>query len=102
YGICCFFFQAGVGIRDWSVTGVQTCALPIFLQVPGEEREHVYHRLYSPRKYRNENILVVGGGNSAVEAALTLSEQNTVCLSYREIGRASCRERGKIERYLLS
>src|SRR5262249_56344056 len=31
---CCsnfFFFQAEDGIRDWSVTGVQTCALPIFL-----------------------------------------------------------------------
>src|SRR5437016_9670498 len=27
-----FFFQAEDGIRDWSVTGVQTCALPIFLQ----------------------------------------------------------------------
>src|SRR5437016_7553499 len=26
---CCFFFQAEDGIRDWSVTGVQTCALPI-------------------------------------------------------------------------
>src|SRR5437016_10801171 len=25
-----FFFQAGDGIRYWSVTGVQTCALPIF------------------------------------------------------------------------
>src|SRR5262249_56192822 len=27
---CLFFFQAEDGIRDWSVTGVQTCALPIF------------------------------------------------------------------------
>src|SRR5437016_11696164 len=27
---CFFFFQAEDGIRDWSVTGVQTCALPIF------------------------------------------------------------------------
>src|SRR5438093_4097166 len=26
---CYFFFQAEDGIRDWSVTGVQTCALPI-------------------------------------------------------------------------
>src|SRR5262249_56615815 len=26
---CFFFFQAEAGIRDWSVTGVQTCALPI-------------------------------------------------------------------------
>src|SRR5438093_11133207 len=27
--MCLFFFQAEDGIRDWSVTGVQTCALPI-------------------------------------------------------------------------
>src|SRR5258706_1141393 len=27
---CSFFFQAEDGIRDWSVTGVQTCALPIY------------------------------------------------------------------------
>ena len=27
--VCFFFFQAEDGIRDWSVTGVQTCALPI-------------------------------------------------------------------------
>ena len=56
---------------------------PRKLDVDGEDREHVYHRLYSPRKYKNEQILVVGGGNSAVEAAITLSEQNKVFLSYR-------------------
>src|SRR5262249_58778730 len=28
--LLCFFFQAEDGIRDWSVTGVQTCALPIW------------------------------------------------------------------------
>src|SRR5215213_11975783 len=27
-----FFFQAEDGIRDWSVTGVQTCALPILIR----------------------------------------------------------------------
>ena len=31
----CFFFQAEDGIRDRDVTGVQTCALPIFLQRGG-------------------------------------------------------------------
>lgn len=56
---------------------------PRKLNVPGEQRERVYHRLYSPRKYKGENLLVVGGGNSAVEAAVTLSEQNKVYLSYR-------------------
>src|SRR5690554_6101735 len=30
--VCFFFFQAEDGIRDADVTGVQTCALPIFLQ----------------------------------------------------------------------
>ncbi|MEK7726891.1 MAG: NAD(P)-binding domain-containing protein, partial [candidate division KSB1 bacterium] len=54
---------------------------PRKLKVKGEEREHVYHMLYSPRKYKNENLIVVGGGNSAVEAAITLSEQNKVYLS---------------------
>ncbi|MFQ5647221.1 MAG: NAD(P)-binding domain-containing protein [bacterium] len=57
---------------------------PRKLKVKGEEQEQVYHRLYSPRHYRNENILVVGGGNSAIEAALTLAEENKVTLSYRK------------------
>ncbi len=56
---------------------------PRKLGIPGEEQEKVYHRLYSPRHYRDENILVVGGGNSAIEAALVLSEQNNVILSCR-------------------
>jgi NosR/NirI family nitrous oxide reductase transcriptional regulator len=57
--------------------------IPRQLGVPGEEQEWVYHRLYSPRHYKDEDILVVGGGNSAVEAALTLSEQNRVRLCHR-------------------
>src|SRR5438309_11346930 len=32
-----FFFQAEDGIRDGTVTGVQTCALPIFLSTQGDE-----------------------------------------------------------------
>ena len=57
---------------------------PRKLGVPGEDLEQVYHRLYSPKKYQGEDILVVGGGNSAVEAALTLSTSNRVVLSYRK------------------
>lgn len=56
---------------------------PRRLGVPGEDRERVYHRLYSPRKYHDEEILVVGGGNSAIEAALVLCERNKVVVSYR-------------------
>ena len=56
---------------------------PRHLGVPGEEQEWVYHRLYSPRHYKDEDVVVVGAGNSAVEAALTLSEQNRVRLCNR-------------------
>ncbi|MBL8295146.1 MAG: NAD(P)-binding domain-containing protein [Bryobacterales bacterium] len=56
---------------------------PRRLVVPGEDRSNVYHRLYSPKLYQEQNILVVGGGNSAVEAALALCAQNYVTLSYR-------------------
>src|SRR5205807_7842631 len=39
YFIVCFFFQAEDGIRDYKVTGVQTCALPIFQHFwPNETR----------------------------------------------------------------
>src|SRR5258706_3853801 len=36
--LCLFFFQAEDGIRDWSVTGVQTCALPISAAREGRSR----------------------------------------------------------------
>src|SRR2546430_15135310 len=38
---CCFFFQAEDGIRDLTVTGVQTCALPIFLFTPEAQTRDV-------------------------------------------------------------
>ena len=57
---------------------------PRKLGVAGEDQERVYHRLYSPQHYVDENILIVGGGNSAVEAALVLGEKNRVTLSYRK------------------
>ncbi|MEE9126450.1 MAG: NAD(P)-binding domain-containing protein [Planctomycetota bacterium] len=62
---------------------------PRKLGVPGEELEQVYHRLYAPTQYEGEDIIVVGGGNSAVEAALVLAKRNRVLLSYRkgEFGR---------------
>ena len=37
-----FFFQAEDGIRDWSVTGVQTCALPIYKHNSCHSIAHVF------------------------------------------------------------
>src|SRR5256885_3821280 len=41
YVLCFFFFQAEDGIRDYKVTGVQTCALPICPRVPGIFHPHL-------------------------------------------------------------
>ena len=57
---------------------------PRKLEVPGEEKEKVAYRLLEPELIHDRNILVVGGGDSAVEAAILLSEENNnVSLSYR-------------------
>src|SRR5438093_6089704 len=45
---CVFFFQAEDGIRDWSVTGVQTCALPIYLRSAGRAKIKSSERLSNP------------------------------------------------------
>ncbi len=47
---------------------------PRWLGVPGEDRPRIYHRLYGPSHYRDEQVVVVGGGNSAVEAAIALAD----------------------------
>jgi thioredoxin reductase (NADPH) len=56
---------------------------PRKLNVPGEMKEKVAYRLLEPEDISGKNILVVGGGDSAVESALLLSDQNSVVLSYR-------------------
>lgn len=57
---------------------------PRKLGVPGENKGKVYYRLLEPELIHNQNILVVGGGDSAVESAMLLAdESNRVTLSYR-------------------
>lgn len=56
---------------------------PRKLNVPGEETEKVTYRLLEPDEIKNKKILIVGGGDSAIESALLLADQNKVTLSYR-------------------
>jgi thioredoxin reductase (NADPH) len=71
---------------------------------PGEKSEKVAYRLLEPEKYHDQHILVVGGGDSAVESALALSEQpgNTVHLSYRgeSIFRIKDGNRERLDRFV--
>ncbi len=56
---------------------------PRKLNVPGENKEKVAYRLLDPEDLSGKNIIVVGGGDSAIESALLLDDQNHVTLSYR-------------------
>lgn len=58
---------------------------PRRLGVPGEQLPHVVYSLDDPVQYRGRRVLVVGGGDSAIEAALELSRHGSasVVLSYR-------------------
>jgi NosR/NirI family nitrous oxide reductase transcriptional regulator len=55
------------------------------LDVPGETLDKVYHRLYDPNDFHQKQVLVVGGGDSAVESAIALGMAGAaVTLSYRK------------------
>jgi len=58
---------------------------PRKLDVPGENKQKVSYRLLEPEIIHNKNILIVGGGDSAIESAMLLVEENNnVTLSYRK------------------
>src|SRR2546430_5823053 len=91
---CDFFFQAEDGIRDLTVTGVQTCALPILgvgtVAVEGERRD----RGCAARQRPRDSLWARDYVPCAVARDVQVSVQRDLRGQRRaEIGRASCRER---------
>ena len=74
---------------------------PRRLGVPGEDLPKVVYRLIDPEQYRNQHVVVVGGGDSALEAAIAIAEQpgTTVTLSYRSeaFGRGKPKNRDRLK-----
>src|SRR5256885_3795828 len=88
----CFFFQAEDGIRDYKVTGVQTCALPILAATLVELEDKL-------RLAIDEVERIVRGDSHTVcihedlFAPVVDQLAGLVVHAVRKIGRASCRER---------
>lgn len=71
---------------------------PRRLGVPGEDLSKVAYRLLEPTEFNGKDVLVVGGGNSAVECAIALADQascNSVSISYRRPAFGRCRAENK-------
>ena len=72
---------------------------PRTLGVPGEEKTKVVYRLIDPEQYKNQHVLVVGGGDSALEAAVSIAEEagTTVSISYRSEAFSRAKEKNRIK-----
>jgi putative YpdA family bacillithiol system oxidoreductase len=84
------------------VLSIGTRGKPRTLQVPGENLPKVFALLEDPDEWQGRNVLVVGGGDSACEAALALADAGAkVTISYRGRGfnRAQPKNKQSIERY---
>jgi thioredoxin reductase len=84
------------------VLSIGTRGKPRTLQVPGENLPKIFSLLEDPDVWNGRNVLVVGGGDSAVEAALALADSGArVIISYRGKGfnRAQPKNKSTVERY---
>src|SRR2546430_5872118 len=86
-----FFFQAEDGIRDLTVTGVQTCALPIIVDAPEATTDRPVTNvnvLGASQRWREQLQVLSGAATSTIPAS-----NAKYIYPGTQIGRASCRER---------
>ncbi len=71
---------------------------PRKLDVPGEETPKVVYRLIDAAQYRSQAVLVVGGGDSALEAAIALADEpgTRVTLSYRSTAFSRVKQKNRL------
>lgn len=82
-----FLVRTAAG-EEWQaervVVAIGTRGNPRKLGVPGEELPHVRSRLVDPAEHQDQDILVVGAGDSALEVAIALAADNRVSLLVRK------------------
>lgn len=97
-------FHVKTGVSEYRARAILLAigrrGTPRKLGVPGEEQTKVVYRLIDPSQYKNQHVLIVGGGDSALEAAISIAEEagTTVTLSYRSeaFSRAKEKNRNKV------
>lgn len=74
---------------------------PRKLNIPGEDAAHVSYSLIDPEQFNGKRVIVIGGGDSALEAAMAMAEKQAaqVVLAYRgaSFSRAKPANRNKVE-----
>jgi thioredoxin reductase (NADPH) len=98
-------FQITTSKAEYSASALLLClgrrGTPRKLGVEGEQLPKVVYRLIDPGQYRDQHVLVVGGGDSALEAATSIAEEagSQVTLSYRSdsFSRAKPKNREKVD-----
>jgi len=99
------YFDIASSGQEYTAQRVLLClgrrGTPRKLGVPGEEQGKVVYRLIDPEQFKGQHVLVVGGGDSALEAALSLMlvEGTNISLAYRgsAFQRAKQKNRTKVD-----
>ena len=94
-------FEAGTSKGTYQIKNVLLAigrrGTPRKLDVPGENHTKVVYRLIDPAQYSGQHVLVVGGGDSALEAACSIADEpdTTVTLSYRSASFSRAKEKNR-------
>ncbi len=92
--------QSGQTTARYVLLSIGRRGTPRRLGVPGEDQKKVVYQLIDPEQFAGQHVVVVGGGDFALEAATSIADQpgTTVILSYRSdaFGRAKAKNREKV------
>src|SRR5690606_39288006 len=103
--VCCGFFQAEDGIRDFHVTGVQTCALPISSRRRGDNKPRSTYLLTGILYCGRCGKTMVGSTTQRISKGRKLKWSYYRCRTARNYGRIECSQpnlnRFKMDKIIL-